>query len=51
MRVTKDNYSLISQYNAMWIKWVVVMILMQVFFEGFGLLGIYSIPFDFLQGV
>ena len=45
MRVIKDNYSLISHYNALWIKWVIVMILLQVFFEGFGLLGIYNIPF------
>ncbi len=47
VRVIKENYSLISYYNALWIKWVIVMILLQAFFEGFGLLGIYNIPFMF----
>lgn len=47
VRVIKENYSLIWYYNALWIKWVIVMILLQAFFEGFGLLGIYNFPFMF----
>lgn len=47
VRVLKENYSLISYHNALWIKWVIVMILLQAFFEGFGLLGIYNFPFMF----
>ena len=38
----KTNDSVISHYNAIWIKWVVAIMLLQGFFEGFALLGIYN---------
>ena len=38
----KDNSSLLKGSNAVWIKWVVLIIPAEGFFEGFGLLGIYS---------
>ncbi|MBU2555644.1 MAG: helix-turn-helix transcriptional regulator [Bacteroidetes bacterium] len=43
----KNNDSLMSYYNALWIKWVVVIVLFQGFFEGFALLGIYQFTFMF----
>ena len=43
-----NNISLLSHYNVIWIKWVVIIILLQGFFEGFALLGIYHLPFMFL---
>ncbi len=44
LRVIKNNTS-ISHYNAIWIKWVVIIFLLQGFFEGFALLGIYQFNF------
>lgn len=45
LRVIKNNNSSISHYNAIWIKWVVIIFLLQGFFEGFALLGIYQFNF------
>lgn len=42
MAAIKNNSSLIESFNAVWIKWVVVIIVLGGFFEGFGLLGIYN---------
>jgi AraC-like DNA-binding protein len=41
----KNNDSFISHYNVVWIKWVVVIIILQGFFEGFALVGIYHLSF------
>ena len=48
--IIKNNDSLISYYNGIWIKWVVVIMLLQGFFEGFALLGIYKLNFMLILG-
>lgn len=48
LRVIKNNDSLISYDNALWIKWVIVIMLFQAFFEGFALLGIYNFTFMYI---
>ncbi len=50
VHVIKNNDSIMSYYNGLWIKWVVVIFLFQGFFEGFALLGIYHFSFMFLLG-
>ena len=44
----KNNSSLLENTNSVWIKWVVIIIPAQGFFEGFGLLGIYGYSFVLL---
>jgi AraC-like DNA-binding protein len=41
----KNNSSLLESSNAVWIKWVVIILPAEGFFEGFGLLGIYNSSF------
>ena len=41
----KNNSSLLESSNSVWIKWVVLIIPAEGFFEGFGLLGIYNSSF------
>ena len=41
----KNNSSLLERSNAVWIKWVIIIIPAEGFFEGFGLLGIYNSSF------
>ncbi|QGY46255.1 helix-turn-helix domain-containing protein [Maribellus comscasis] len=42
IKTIKNNSSLLKNTNAVWIRWVVFMMPFEVFFEGFGLLGIYN---------
>ncbi len=48
--LVKDNDSLITHYNTLWIKWVVIIMLLQGFFEGFSLIGIYNFQIMFVLG-
>ncbi len=41
----KNNSSLLERSNTVWIKWVIIIIPAEGFFEGFGLLGIYNSSF------
>ncbi|MCF8230328.1 MAG: helix-turn-helix transcriptional regulator [Bacteroidales bacterium] len=50
LKVLKNNISVFSHYNTLWIKWVVVLLLLQGFFEGFPLLGIYNFGFVLVIG-
>ncbi len=41
----KNNSSLLKSTNSVWIKWVILIVFAEGFFQGFGLLGIYNYSF------